>query len=162
MSKYGVNLDETIKRAIKAYDKEKEAEKRKGVLHNTRLLLRHYNDLTAHYEMAVDDSEKIKYSFDIDVRELDEVYIKSIMKSKIKTMIIIAHIDMALEQLRKKYVQSGTVEKYQAMEMVYLNNKSYEDVGEKLNCSTITARRWVNQAISDLSVFLFGIDGVKM
>lgn len=162
MAKYGVNLDETIKRAIKEYDKEKTAEKRKGVLHNTRLLLRHYNDLKTHYELAIDESDQIEIEFDINAYDITDVYIQSTMRSRVKTLIMVSHIDMAMEQLKHKYKQSGMMEKYKALEMVYLENKTYEDVGEQLNCGKATIGRWVNHAVSDLSVFLFGVDGMRM
>ena len=162
----GYNIDEVIKKAtkeaIKEYDKEKREEEKKKVFHNTRLLLKHYNDLKTHVENAIDDVERLESDL-LDINELDrdELYILSIKKSKSKTMIMIAHIDMALEQLEKKQYKLCSTEKYKALIMFFLEEKTYEEIAEQLNCGVNTPRRWVNEMISELSILLFGIDGLK-
>lgn len=162
-----VNIDETIKKAakeaIKEFDKEKKEENRKKVFHNTRLLLRHYNDLVSHVNNAIDDVNKLEQDLE-DMEELDrdELYILSIKKSKSKTLIMIAHIDMALELLKKKQYKLCSPEKYRALELFYLKEKTYEDVAGKLNCGVVTARRWINEMINELSIYLFGIEGLKL
>lgn len=167
MRRNTVNIDETIrkaaKEAIKEFDREKRYEKKKKVFHNTKLLLSHYNDLVSHVKNAVDDVNKLQEDLE-DIGELDrdELYILSIKKSKSKTLIMIAHIDMAMEILKKKQFKMCSPEKYKALELFYLEEKTYEEVGEMLSCSTITARRWVNEMINELSIQLFGVDGLKL
>ena len=96
------NTDEIIrlvaKEAIKEFDKEQKEKKKKKVFHNTKLLLKHYNSLKTHVEEAIDDVKKIHVDSEIDDICSDELYIASIKRSKSKTLIMIAHIDMALEQ----------------------------------------------------------------
>lgn len=163
----GFNVDEAIKKAtkeaIREYDKEKKLEQKKKVFHNTKLLLKHYNDLKTHVDKAIYDINSLEWDLEeIGELERDELYILSIRRSKSKTLIMIAHIDMAMEQLKKKQYHLCTIEKYQALESYYFNEETYENIAEKLNCGVITVRRWVNEMINELSILLFGIDGLKL
>lgn len=166
MSK-GVNIEEVIKKvtkeAIKEFDKEQKEGKRKKVFHNTRLLLSHYNDLRAHVDNAIDDVRQLEEDLtELGDIERDELYILSIKRSKSKTLIMIAHIDMAMELLRQKQVKADTEYKYEALKMVFFDKLTYEDVQERFECSKNTPGRWINQMINELSILLFGIDGLKL
>jgi hypothetical protein len=88
----------------------------------------------------------------------EELFILSIKKSK--TLIMIAHIDTALDILHKNEVKNGTVEKYMALRRYFIDEKSFECVAEELNCGVITARRWVNEMFEQLSIYLFGIESL--
>jgi hypothetical protein len=153
---------ESAKEAIKEFDKEKRQEQRKKVFHNTKLLLAHYNDLKQHVENAIADVTQLESDL-IDLGDIkrDELYILSIKRSKSKTLIMIAHIDMALEILKEKQVKLCSLEKYQALKNFYIDEITYEVISERLNCNERTARRWINEMIDELSILLFGIDGVK-
>lgn len=162
-----INIDETIKKAtkeaIKEFDKEKREEQRKKVFHNTRLLLSHYNDLRSHVENAIDDVKRLETGLEeLGDLENDELYILSIKRSKAKTLIMIAHIDTALESLMRKQTKLGEIEKYHALEMYFMNGKTYEEAAARLNCGVVTARRWVTEMINELSINLFGIEGIKL
>jgi hypothetical protein len=167
-----INIDEMISRAtkeaIKEYDREKKQEQRKKVFHNTRLLLSHYNDLKNHVENAIDDINKLKdhelvKSDYIDMsKEYDEFYILSLKRSKIKTLIMVSHIDMALEILKQKQYRACSIEKYEALRMFYIDEKTYEEIQEYFKCGINTPRRWINETTNELSILLFGIDGLKL
>lgn len=162
-----INVDETInkavKQAIKEYDKEKLQEQKKKVFHNTRLLLKHYNDLKSHVENAIDDVKRLENDLeDLGDLDRDELYILSIKKSKSKTLIMIAHIDMSMEILKQKQYKLCSSEKYEALRNYFIEEKTYEEIAELLNCGVVTARRWVNEMINELSIYLFGIDGLKL
>jgi hypothetical protein len=167
-----INIDETIKKAakeaIREFDKEKKDEYRRKVFHNTKLLLSHYNDLKAHINNAIDDINKLKEhelekSEFIDMgKSTDELYILSIKRSKMKTLIMVAHIDTAMASLKSKQYKLCSGEKYKALELHYIEESTFEQIAEYLNCSVITARRWINEMINELSINLFGIDGMKL
>ena len=61
-------------------------------------------------------------------------------------------------------------EKYKVIEMLHLNPELQElpwgervlVVAEKLNCVDRTVRRWRNEMVKELSVFLFGVEGLKL
>lgn len=167
MKRNDINIDEMIskatKEAIKEYDRERRQEQRKKVFHNTRLLLSHYNDLRSHVKNAISDVTKLEDDLiDLGDIERDELYILSIKKSKTKTLIMIAHIDMAMGALKNKQHKLCSPEKYEALRMFYIKEMTYEKVAEQLSCSVITARRWINEMINELSINLFGIDGMKI
>jgi hypothetical protein len=166
-----INIEETInkaakesaRQAIKEYDKEKKQEQRKNVFHNTRLLLKHYNDLRQHVENAIDDVRQLETDLiDLGDIERDELYILSIKRSKSKTLIMIAHIDMAMEILKQKQIKLCSLEKSDALRMFYIEKMTYEEISEKLNCGVNTSRRWVNEMLIELSILLFGIEGIKI
>lgn len=165
--KNSINIDETIKKAakeaIKEFDKEKREENRKKVFHNTRLLLKHYNDLKTHVNRAIDDVNKLENDLEeLGDIERDELYILSIKRSKSKTLIMIAHIDMAMEALRQKQYKLCAVEKYDALKMFYMDEVSYDEIVKHFNCGVNTPRRWMNDMVNELSILLFGIDGMKL
>jgi hypothetical protein len=162
-----INIEETInkaaKQAIREYDKEKKQEQRKNVFHNTRLLLKHYNDLKQHVDNAIDDVTRLESDLiDLGDIERDELYILSIKRSKSKTLIMIAHIDMAMEILRQKEIKLCSIEKYETLKMFYIDEVSYDDIIRHFNCGVNTPRRWINDMINELSILLFGIDGLKL
>ncbi|MEG2289930.1 MAG: hypothetical protein RSA29_02680 [Clostridium sp.] len=159
-------VEEAIKKAtreaIREFDKEKQLEKRGKVFQNTRLLMRHYNDLKDHTNKGIDSLRFAIEDKDYDKLTEDEIFIISIKRSKAKTLVMIAHIDMALDELKKRQIKEDAIEKYFALEMYFIKDMSYEEIQEKLNCGKNTPSRWVNQMIDRLSVLLFGIDGVKI
>lgn len=154
-----VIIEEAIKRAIKEFDKEKREEKKKTVLHNTKLLMKNFNSLKAH-------SDKAKYNLkDFELEEEDDddrAYIMSIRRSKLRTMIMVSHIEMAMGELKAKKIREGAFEQYRALEMYYVEERTYDEIREELNCGQNTPLRWINSSIKELSVLLFGLDGVKI
>lgn len=157
-----IAIKRAVREAIREYDKEKTIEQKRKVFHNTRLLMYNYNNLKDH---AIKGIDSLKFAIDNgDYSELseDDIYILSIKRSKAKTLVMIAHIEMALQELKKKQLKENTLEKYLALEMFFIQEMTYEDIQEKLNCGKNTPSRWINQMINKLSVLLFGIDGLKL
>lgn len=163
-----VNIDETIEKAvkiaIKEYDKEKKAENKRNIFHNTKILMKHYNDLKLHVDNAISDVTQLeKDKLDLgDMYDDDELYILSIKKSKAKSLIMIAHIDTAMGIVYKQHKKVGTLEKYRALESYFIYNKTYEDIAEQLNCGVNTPRRWVNELLNELGIYLFGVECLKL
>lgn len=163
----GVNIEEVINKAakvaIKEFDKEKRIEQKRKTFHNTKLLLSHYNDLKDHVQNAIDDVNQLEAGLlDLGDLERDELYILSIKRSKAKTLIMIAHIDMAMETLKQKQIKLCSIEKYNTLKMYFIDEMTYEEIQDKLSCGVNTPRRWVNEMINELSILLFGIDGLKL
>lgn len=167
MVKEKIDIDETITKAVKIaireYDREQKAEIRKNVFHNTKLLMKHYNDLKSHIENAISEVAELEKSILSlnDINE-DELYILSIKRSKAKSLIMIAHIDESLNLLYKNEVKNGTVEKFLALKKYFIEEKTFECIAEELNCGVITSRRWVNEMINQLGIYLFGIESIKI
>ncbi|WP_283700730.1 hypothetical protein [Clostridium perfringens] len=151
-------IDKVIKKAIKEFKEEEKEEKKKRVLHNTELLLKNFNSLKIH-------SDKSRYDlsgFDIEEDDEDDrAYILSIRRSKLRTLIMVSHIEMAMNELKENKIREGSYEQYIALEMYYIEKKSYGDIRDELNCGQNTPTRWINSCIKELSILLFGLDGVK-
>ena len=154
---------ESIKEIVRELRKEEREDRKKGVLYNTRLLMKHYNDFKRHIDSAVSEAKDVDYLED-DLGKLDneELYILSIKKSKARTIIMIAHIDSAMITLKLRQERLHSYEKYRALELYYCDEKTYEEIAEILNCGVVTSRRWINEMIKELGVYLFGIDGLKL
>lgn len=164
-----------VKESIKQYKKEENLEAKKKIIHDTKLLMNHYNELKAHIKYSVSDLEELmekekeldeeevlnrQYDADLGI-DNDSVYIYSIKKSRVRTVIMLAHIDTALVTLRRIQKEKGTYEKYEALHKKYIERKTMEEIAEELNCTTMTVNRWINHMIGDLGVLIFGIDGIK-
>jgi transcription initiation factor TFIID subunit TAF12 len=149
--------------AIKEFKAKDREDKRKNILHNTRLLLKKYKELIDNVQNSIDEINQLDLG-DLDLGDLsrEELYIESIKKSKIKTLIMIAHIDKAMEILKENQIRKSTEEKYEVLEKFYLMGIKYDDIVEQYQCGVNTPRRWMNEMIDELSILLFGIDGLKL
>lgn len=120
--------------------------------------------LKAHSDNAIYSVDKLKNDEYLEHKEDedDKAYILSIRRSRVRTLIMVSHIEQALTELKEKKRKDNVFEQYKALQMYYIENKSYEDIQEELNCSKNTPARWINAAIQDLSILLFGLDGLKI
>lgn len=161
-----MNIDEIINRAadvaVKKYIESQKEEFKKNNFHNTELLLKNYNGFVEHYKNAKDSIADIEEDIERKDIDDDEIYIKSIRKSKFRTMIMIAHMEASISKLHAKMESKGQVEKIKIIQEVYFNGKSFIEIAKELSCSEASARRWKNEMIRELSVLLFGLDGLRM
>lgn len=171
MTDIETTIQEAVKVAIKEYDKEKKIQSKRNAFHNTKLLMKHYNDLKEHLRRGISDIRELEesrlelvksYNGEEELYKEDELFIESIKRSKIKSVIMISHIDAALSALKIKHKNKGTIEKYLALENYFIKEKTYEEITEILNCGVNTPRRWINELINELGVYLFGVDGIKL
>lgn len=155
-------VKETVAITIKEYEKNLNDRNKRKILYNTKLLLKNYNELKNHSinaiyknidEEVIDrmNGEEVNYSD-------DKIFIESIKNSKIKTLIIITHIDVALERVKQKHKIKGTIEKYKALELYYIKEKRKDDIAVELNCSTKSVSRWIKEAEEDVAINVFGIN----
>lgn len=132
-------LNRVIREAIREFDKEKKKEQKKKVFRNTRLLMKHYKGLKDHVDNAIDDAGNL--NINTEGLSSDELYILSIKRSKSKTIIMLAHIDIALELLKKSQYSNGTIERYEAFRKHFVDGWSYEDIQDQFHCSKNTPGR---------------------
>lgn len=162
-----INIEETINRAIKAaireFSKEQKEENKSRIFHNTKLLMKHYNSLKLHADNAVYKAGDLEDLEDMeDYTDQDRIYISSIMRSKLRTSIMLSHVDLALEELKAKKTKENKYEQYKALELHYIDKHSYEQIESDLSCGKNTPNRWITSALQDLSILLFGVDGLKL
>jgi hypothetical protein len=148
--------------------KEEERQRiKKTRYHNTELLLKNYLNLLDHYENA---KEKASDVIELDDIEAEEIIIKAIKRSRIRTAIMINQIETCLKVLRLRMEGKGQSEKYDVIDYLYLDKarrdiergKLMEVIAQELNCSQKSIYRWKNEMISELSILLFGVDGLKL
>jgi len=150
-----------IRETIAEYMEQLQGGKKSKAYHNTELLMKNYNVLKQHSENAIYELKEDVEGFEFNM-DFDEPYIQSILKSKIRTTIMLQHIDMALETLEYNCTIHGKAEidKYGALIGVYISKKTYEQLAEDYGCTPLTIRRRKNEMLRVLSILLFGTDGL--
>lgn len=137
-------------------------------LRNTELLLRNYKNFIVHYKNAIYSSKQLKDQNAIDIldecEDMDEeLYIKSIQKSKERTNIIVNHIKAIIGYYKyKQSKEPNGLRKFQVIFGLYFEFKTYQTLSDELFCSTKTIERDRKEAIEELSVLIFGVDGLKL
>lgn len=148
--------------AIKKLKEEEKSAKRKGAFRNTELLLRHYNTFKEYAENAKYKATDLIELKDFECSDRELLYISSILRSKIRTLIMITHIDTAMRELKDSMIDAGESYKYQVIHCSYIDKRTIEETAEIAGCSVATVRRWRNEMVDDLSVLLFGVDGINL
>ncbi|MFL0197372.1 hypothetical protein ACJDU8_17655 [Clostridium sp. WILCCON 0269] len=178
-----IDYDEAVKIGIREgikYIKEQEYYKTKKRydrrLRNTRLLLKHYRDLKVHGRLvnsstnSIYNSNAIDILDDIDPIDDEEQYVQAISRTKMRTSIILGHINKSMEYYKVICEKDGDTKKrrYDIIKYMYMEPTddnilpTYEEVAEHFNLNVRTVGRDVKSAIEDLSILFFGIDGIKL
>ncbi|WP_017726755.1 hypothetical protein [Halalkalibacterium ligniniphilum] len=160
---------EVAKEAIKEYENQKQvADKRRhdNRLRNIKLLLKHYRSFKKHCEEAKEDIPELMKALDLDDLSKDAIEIKSILSNRKRTAAMVVYIDRMLEIYRLNCEQSESPEekrRYQIIHDLYLTDvkKSADDVGKGHFLNRRTVYKEVDKTCKDLSVLMFGIDGVR-
>ena len=148
------------KEAVKELKKEIEKENKTRNFRNTRKLMQNYNRICQSVQEGIADLSDMDGGEGLQEFSEEDIFINSIMKSKLRSIIMIAHIDKCMQLLENEEYQSNTIEKYLAFKYYYLDDMTYESIAEIYGYAERTARRWVNELTSILSIYLFGADAV--
>ncbi len=154
-------IEKAVKRAIREYSKEQKAGQKRKALHNTKLLLRNYRKIQASIEEAISDAKQLENEY-VVLDASDELYIESIRRSKIKSLIVIAHIDKALVLVQEECKRKNVPEKYDIFVSCVMEGMIYEDAAEQYNTSKQSICRWVTDVTRSISIHLFGVEGVEL
>ena len=114
-----------------------------------------YRDAVFHIENAVSEASQMAAEY---VNEKEEVYLRSVRRTRFRTMIIKSHIDRAVDEMKRRRESDGRGEEYKAFEMYFMEGVSYEQIAEELETGVNTPRRWVKGILKELSVLLWGLD----
>ena len=165
-----------IKEALSRIEKAKQ-EKIKSRhdrrLRNTKLLLRNYNNFKMHCKNAIYTSKQVEEMHIEDILdECDDIddeglYVNSIKRTHDRTYIIVKHINRMLQFYRysaERDNDENAIRRFKAIEMFYISNKkmTYEEIAEAFFVSEKTISRDIKKAIEELSVLIFGADGIKL
>lgn len=159
--------DQEYRKTTKRYDRR---------LRNTRLLLKHYRTLKAHNKIADSSTNKIYEDNAVDVLDDieaiddEEQYVQALSRTKIRTLIIVGHINKAMKYYEAICKSEGNIQerRYRIIKYMYIDPKAddnvpnYEEAAEHFNLNIKTVGRDVRLAIEDLSILFFGIDGINL
>lgn len=183
MEEKNISYEEAVKIGIREGIKYiKEVEYRKTTkrydrrLRNTRLLLKHYRTLEAHNKIADTSTNKVQEENAIDVLDDieaiddEEQYVQALSRTKIRTLIIVSHINKAMKYYEAICKSEGKSKerRYNVIKYMYIDSRkddttqSYEEAAEHLKLNIRTLGRDIRMAIEDLSILFFGIDGIKL
>lgn len=158
-------IEKIIEKAIEKYDKKKTKERKQLGYERTKQLMKSYPRLRDHIKYGISNMNDLQKIVDIDfkVNECDDIFILSILQSKLKTEMMMSHINIALGLLKESERKEGNLNKYRAFEMHYVNNdrKSYESICDELGCSKNRPKIWCDEMMEKLSEYLWGLDGIK-
>jgi len=162
--------------AIKHIEQQKNKQKKSRNdkrLHNTKLLLKHYNILKDHCQNSIDNLDQITHDNKddnaIDILDsLDDcttdIYIESIKRSVGRTYIIIKHIDTMLDLYESYCSKSNKPEdqrRYRVARAFYIDDVKVDDIASDEGIDRRTCYRDTTDACAKLSALIFGIDGLS-
>lgn len=162
--------------AVKAIEKERKKYKKKQYdwrLHNTKLLMRHYRALNEHYHNAVFDTQKaeedetfyeIMQQMNSDIPD-EELRIESIKKSCVRTKIIMAHVNKALdiyETMCSRSKREDDARHWRVLNAMYMSEqpRTAAAIAKQEDIAKRTVYKDIDACLEDLTVLLFGIDGI--
>ena len=164
--------------AAKAIEKERKKAKKQQYdwrYRNTKLLLRHYRALNDHYKHAIFDKERAAEEYEsfndimeaMNVNISDEaLYIESIKRSCARTKIIMSHVNKMLECYEimcSKSRRKSDARRWRIIDGLYISDlpMTAEELAKQEGIEKRTVYRDVDLCISDLTVLLFGIEGIE-
>jgi len=169
------DLEKLTSIVVDIYKREEEKAKtvrRDRRLRNTKLLLKRYRELQIFDEDSIYDASQIDED-SIDIEELMDPFndcdkamtIKSIKGSALRTHIIIAHIKSMVDAYRITCERSSSFEmkrRFRIIYDLYINERAFtiEELADIEGVDRRTVYRDAKDAIKDLSLYFFGIDGL--
>jgi ABC-type uncharacterized transport system ATPase subunit len=154
-------IEKAVKSAIKEYSCKQKIEKKKKALHNAKLLLKNYKKIQTSIEEGISEVMQLEQE-DIFMGEADDLYIDSIKRSKLRSLIVIAHIDKALDLVQEECKRKGIPEKYNAFINCMIDGMTYDEAAKEFFTSKQSISRWINDLTKEVSIQLFGVEGIEL
>ena len=133
----------------------KQEQKQTTILDKTTMYLENYREMQRYVQNAVSEVSQIEDMEKYNV-SAEDAYLQSVRECRAETIILLEHINKAMELLKEEATQRGEKYKYDALEAIYIQGKSYEDVAKELECGRNSPKRWCRAMTARLSVKLFG------
>lgn len=178
-NKFIIAIEDTIEEKTKQLIAEgirthicNEREKmKKTYLRNTKILLKHYPEFEAHVHGSITcrrELEESEYLKDKSLAEImfasnidEDIYIASIQRTKARTRLLLANIDVQLEHLRRYSIERGILHKYNCMQDFYIKGYAQQVIAEKYQCHSAQVSTWCNEMVDIFSRLLFGYDSLN-
>lgn len=153
-------LTKAAKAGVEEYKRQEAKEKKKNKYHDTFSLMKCYRDAVFHKENAI--SEGAQLEIEDMTEEERSTYLRSVRRTKFKTMLMLDHIDKNVEEIERRRKKDGKEIEYKAFELYFMQGLNYREIAEELETGKNTPRRWITDIISELSVLLWGIEDEKV
>lgn len=150
------------KEAVNEFVLAQERAEKQRVFQNTKLLMENYNSIKAHVEDGIAETKDLEEDIDTSGVDPDQLFIYSIKRSKLRSLVMIAHIEKCLELLEREERAKNTPEKFLAYQYFYIDGMSYESIAEVYGYCERTTRRWITELNKLMGVYLFGADALKV
>lgn len=151
-----------------AIDKYKEAEevqvklRQDRRLHNVKQLMANYKRIQQSVsQLKKSDVDDEAEALDLEDLMSSEHMVESLNQSKVRSRLMINHVDRTLTAYKHICTTEDVQERYQIIYDRYINNIPPHKLWEKYSLSRRTFYREVDRACEDLSVLLFGVDAVN-
>ncbi|WP_053983413.1 sigma factor-like helix-turn-helix DNA-binding protein [Niameybacter massiliensis] len=156
----------TIKQELTPEAREEKRYTKK--LHNTKLLLKNYKKFKMHADQAEFTAQNLINNDLIEIlgedyeQDHDEMYIKSILKTKERTAMMLNYITNVLEFYVYSSNNKTNINRAITLKMAYLEGCTQSEIAKELEVDERTVRRYIEEGIKDVAPLMFGIDGVKL
>lgn len=148
--------------AVKEFEKSQKKNRKIKVFQNAKKLMENYNRICQSVQEGVSELSDVDDGEELEQLSAEDIYINSIIKSKLRSIVMIAHIDKCLKLLEEEQIRKETPWKYDAFKYSYLDGQTQEDIAEMLNTTDRTVRRWISELTGILSIYLFGADAIVL
>lgn len=123
-------LQDAAKTAIKELKREETKERKRNKYHDTFSLMKCYRDAVFHIENAV--SEGTQLEIQDMTEEQQETYLRSVRRTRFRTMLMTANIDKAIDEMAKRRAAAGRELEYKVFDMYFMQGMAYEQIIEQV------------------------------
>ncbi len=149
-------LQDAAKAGVAEYKRQETKDKKRDKYHDTFSLMKCYRDAVFHKENAISEGTQLELD---NMSEAEQrTYLRSIRRTRFKTMLMLDHIDKAVEEIERRREQQDRSIEYKAFEMYFMQGIDYQQIAEELETGKNTPRRWITAIINELSILLWGLD----
>ena len=130
------------------------------VIEKTYLYLENYNEMKRYINEAVSEVSQCEAAELYNI-SAERAFLKSVRECRAETIILFEHMNKALAALKKDAEAAGEGYKYDALEMHYIDGKTFEDITKVANCGRNSPKKWCKCMTEQLSIKLFGAKAIE-
>ena len=143
------NQNRSAKSVCRSQDRRKEGRKKENIVQHVKKYINN----------AITEEEEVTENAYNAFRG-ENAKLKSVKESKMVTAMMIINIDRALTELEAESRREGTLYKYEAFRMHYIDGLTFEEIADQLDCGKNSPSNWCKAILKKMSVKLFGINGI--
>lgn len=160
------------KQAIIEYEKHKERAKKLEYnkrLRNAKILLKHYRELKTYVEkidkkakasvpkLMISEKENL-----INLLEFGDDIVSSIKESSQRTIVMIQHLDNALETLEFVYKKENNARQFNILKKRYVEGMTINALADMFHMNNRSIYKVLDTTSERLAILLFGVYGIKL